>query len=343
MWTAPAAGTGTLSLHLGVVDANGANDNQMARTDPLGDDVVVIERLLCEGAAACAGADLDDPTWERNEHLEADYRDASYGPGCAAAGRHGGWSGLALLAVVIAFAGRRRAWLLALLLVACSHDLTLPAECRDRICGDASAGPDPIDSGTPGCTEDWTCTSWEAPIGSDQATRTCTDRNMTGTTECKPSEGPVALPALDLNYFMCQVEPILDRGCGMQACHGTETGRAFRMYSRGRLRNDEIVNRIGTCIPATGTVNLAEAGSGTIMCEGRMAHTQAEWKKNFDSARSFMIAVSSPAESDMLLQPVVGGRPHMGVHLFTTADPDYQTIQAWLGGATQASCNPLPN
>jgi hypothetical protein len=262
------------------------------------------------------------------------------------AGRRGQPAALVLSLLTLGLAWRRRrAWLaaIALLGASCWHDPTLPAECRDRICGDASIGPAPFDSGTPGCSEDWTCGSWQAPAGSDQAMRTCVDRNMLGTTVCKPSEGPVTLPSLDLPYFQCQVEPILDRGCGMLACHGTEQGRAFRMYSRGRLRNDEIVDRIGTCIPATGTVNLFEAGTGTIMCEGRMAHTATEWKRNFDSARSFMIGVGSPAQSEMLLQPVVGGRPHMGVHLFTSTDADYLTIQAWLGGASQPSCNPLPN
>jgi hypothetical protein len=184
------------------------------------------------------------------------------------------------------------------------------------------------------------CGSWEAPLGSDQATRTCTDTNEVGTTECKPTEGPVTLPALDLEAYKCNVHPILQRGCGMLACHGTETGRALRVYARGRLRNDEVVNRTGTCLPTTGQVNLNMAGTGTVMCEGWLPHTAREWKKSYDSARSFMIGVTDPTQSDLLRQPVVGGKPHVEVKLFRTTDADYEAIRAWLAGGTLGrTCN----
>jgi len=221
------------------------------------------------------------------------------------------------------------------------YDPAVALECRDRICGDASAGPPPDAPPAMGCQEDWSCSTWEAPLGSDQATRTCTDKNMRGTTECKPPT-TAALPALDFPYYQCRVEPILDRACSMLGCHGAETGRMLRTYSRGRLRNSEIVNRVSSCLQ-TGTVDLATAATGTVMCEGWLPHTEREWKKNFDSARSFMLGVSSPDASDLLQQAVVGGKPHAGVHVWRTSDPDYVTIRDWLGGATMASCDPRPN
>src|SRR4029077_19745773 len=100
----------------------------------------------------------------------------------------------------------------------------------------------PTGDGRPACVVAWECASGRQPAGSDQGTRTCTDKNNVGTTVCKPSEGPVALPALDFNYYQCNVEPILDRGCAMMGCHGTERGRQLRLYARGRLRNDQTVN-----------------------------------------------------------------------------------------------------
>jgi hypothetical protein len=350
-WTAPAAGAGRLALYAGAVDADGARDAVLPRTDPLGDDVAVVALTLCESAAADCDRDLadDDPTWEANEDVDDGYRDASYG--CAIGGERDATRTLPLLVLVplLWITTRRRAIhtlpaLLALtpLAIGCDHTLTLPAECRERVCGDASIGPPPIDAPDPDCLEDWTCTPWEAQPGTDQAVRVCTDRNMIGTTECKPPEGPVTLPALDLAYFQCNVQPIFDRGCSMMGCHGTDEGRYFRVYSRGRLRNDEIVDRVDSCL-ATGTVNLQEAASGTVMCEGWLPHTDAEWRKNFDSARSFMLGVSAAEQSELLLQPVVGGRPHVGVHLFTESDPDYQTIRSWLNGATLPSCDPRPN
>jgi hypothetical protein len=351
-WTAPAAGAGRLAIYVGAVDADGAGDSLIPRTDPLRDDVAMMATIACEVGAPECDLDLsDDAPWEVDEHA-GDPRDQSRSYGCAiaAGGRDAGGVGLLAVALAIALAvvlGRRRAVFAGALLAlgvtgGCDHNVTVPAECRERICGDASAGLPPIDAGDPSCLEDWTCTPWEAQPGTDQATRTCTDQNMIGTTECKPSEGPVALPALDMSYFKCDVEPILDRGCSMMGCHGTDTGRYLRVYSRGRLRNSEIVDRVGSCL-ATGTVDLQEAGSGTVMCEGWLPHTATEWQKNFDSARSFMLGVSAPEQSELLLQPVVGGRPHVGVHLFTESDPDYQTLRAWLGGATRPTCDPLPN
>lgn len=351
-WTAPAAGAGRLALYAGAVDADGARDAILPRTDPLGDDVALRSLALCETTNQGCDRVLedDDPTWEANEDVDGDYRQQSYG--CAAAGRAApaGWAivvlGLAILVGGRRARGRRRAMvgLVALVGIAggCEHTRLVPAECRERVCGDASLGPPPIDATNPDCLEDWVCTPWQAEAGTDQATRTCTDQNMIGTTECKPPEGPVTLPSLDLNYFKCNVQPILDRGCSMMGCHGTDQGRYFRVYSRGRLRNNEIVDRVGSCLKS-GTVNLQEAGSGTVMCEGWLPHTDLEWQKNFDSARSFMLGITAPEQSEMLLQPVIGGRPHVGVHLFTESDPDYQTIRAWLGGATLPSCNPLPN
>jgi hypothetical protein len=90
----------------------------------------------------------------------------------------------------------------------------------------------------------------------------------------------------------------------------------------------------------SGTQDLAQ-GSGTIMCYGWSAHTPEEWQANYDSARALMVGVTNPDDCDLLAQPVVGGKAHTGVHLFSSkSDPDYQTIRAWLAGATLPSCDP---
>lgn len=320
-WTAPAAGTGAVTFHLGVVDGDGAGNTARASTDPVGDDVAVLALRLCESSAGCADR-------ARRE------RDASPAAGCSTAGGEAG--GVIVVLLALALLHRRRAVVLLVALAAC-FDPTTPEECPNRICGQDPG--DLVDAG-PACAESWECTTWAAPPGSDQATRTCTDRNQAGTTECKPSEGPVTLPALDLDYYKCRVSPIIQRGCSMMGCHGTDAGRAFRTYARGRLRNDQIVNRTGTCIPSSGQVNLQEAGTGTVMCEGWLPHTAEEWKKNFDSARSFMLDVTNPADSDLLLMPVVGGKPHIEIKLFRDTEADYTTIRDWLGGARLGmTCN----
>jgi hypothetical protein len=54
-----------------------------------------------------------------------------------------------------------------------------------------------------------------------------------------------------------------------------------------------------------------------------------------------MVGLTNPDDCDLLAQPLVGGKAHTGVHVFASkSDPDYQTIKAWLGGATLPSCDP---
>ena len=315
-WTAPAAGRGAATLHLGMVDGNGANSVQVPQNDPGGDDVALATVRLCEGSPGCAEPASPAPT-------------ESKAAGCTASGGGSLWLVLALVGL-----RRRRGALLACALGGC-FSATGPSDCPDHVCG----GSGTVDA-VPGCKENWVCTSWAAPPGSDQATRTCTDLNTVGTTECKPPTS-ATLPALDLDYYQCRVSPIFQRGCGQMACHGTDTDHPFRLYTRGRLRNKQMVYPVNTCgeDPVT-KVDLQVRGSGTVMCEGWSKHTPEEWKKNFDSARSFMLDVASPDDSLILREAAKGGLPHAQVKLFAIGDPDYQTIRSWLAGAKLGStCN----
>jgi uncharacterized protein (TIGR03382 family) len=317
MWTAPAAGSGPATLHLGMVDGNGADSAQVPQNDPGGDDVAVATLRLCEGTPGCG----EPPRPDKPESKAA---------GCNASG--GGSLFLAFLALFTVLR-RRRAALLACLLAGC-FDASGPSDCPNKVCG--GTGPDAGST----CKENWVCSSWEAPASSDQATRTCVDKNNIGTTECMPAT-TATLPALDLEYYKCRVSPIFQRGCGQLACHGTDTDHPFRLYTRGRWRNNEMVPNRGSCGEPNGyQYNLQTQGSGTVMCAGWYPHTAAEWKKNFDSARSFMLDVTNPDDSLILREAAKGGLPHAQVKLFGPSDPDYQTIRNWLGGATLGTtCN----
>ncbi|MEO8549129.1 MAG: choice-of-anchor V domain-containing protein [Kofleriaceae bacterium] len=322
-WTAPVAGLGAITLHLGMVDGNGAATAATPTTDPGGDDVATLAQRWCEGTTGCAAPAPLAPHDSR-------------AIGCAATS--GSAAGAVLVVLASCLVRRRRRVVLALVLAGC-FDPTTPSDCPDHVCGLAGS---PDGGGGPACAESWQCTSW-ATNGSDAATRTCTDLNQVGTTSCKPAE-TATLPALDLQMYKCEVHPIFQRGCGMLACHGDETAHELRIYTRGRWRNDQVVNRTGTCIPASGQVNLQTAGSGTVMCEGWLPHTAEEWRKSFDSSRSFMLGISDPEDSLLVREPTTGGLPHAQVKLFTPGDPDYQTLVAWLGGATYgATCNPGKN
>src|SRR5262245_2838427 len=96
-----------------------------------------------------------------------------------------------------------------------------------------------------------------------------------------PPFGPPA--NLDMDFYKCNVEPIVDRSCAMLGCHGDAKNpfRVYVIYARGRLRNDELVDNTGTCLKS-GKVNLNAEGTGTVMCEGWLPHTAAEWQKNYD-------------------------------------------------------------
>ena len=73
------------------------------------------------------------------------------------------------------------------------------------------------------------------------------------------------LPALDLDYYKCNVHPIFQRGCGQLACHGTDTGHAFRIYTRGRWRNDQQVQAVTTCLDTGQIVNLQMMATATVI------------------------------------------------------------------------------
>lgn len=204
--------------------------------------------------------------------------------------------------------------------------------CPKGICGSGGSSSTSSTGGSGGCVEAWTCTPWVA--GDDgMYSRTCTDASACGTELSKPPEGPIALPDLDMEYYKCNVEPIFDRSCSMLGCHGAEKGRAFKVYARGRLRNDEVVSQVPSCPIGPQTINLADEGTGTVMCIGWSPHTQAEWEANYNNARSFMVGLDDPEASELLTQPKVGGKAHAGVHLFAKGDADYEAISSWLGGA----------
>jgi hypothetical protein len=225
----------------------------------------------------------------------------------------------------------------------CSNGLCTGAGGATGAGGNATTGSMTTSSG--GCVEAWLCTPWETNGSDDSGTRTCTDQNSCGTTALKPVEA-ATLPPLDFNFYRCNVEPIMDRKCSQLGCHGTEQGRALRIYARGRLRIDEDVVE-PDCLMQGTVKNLAEVCIGSIECAcWSLPHTATEFRKNYDAARGFglnpdgsPIGAGMEATSELLAQPVVGGKAHAGIHLFKSGDAEYQAVAQWLGGATLGACN----
>lgn len=227
--------------------------------------------------------------------------------------------------------------------------------CPNGLCGTGGAGGDTASSSSSGsgggnsssssgqggsssCVEAWLCSPWETNGMNNDGTRTCTDLNNCGTATNKPAETAV-LPGLDLDYYKCNVEPILDRGCAQLACHGTETGRALRVYARGRHRHPgEMLLETGCLKP--GTMVPSENCEGGIECACWTApHTATEWQRNFDAARGFAldskgnpIPAGQEDSSELISQPIVGGKAHAGIKLFASGDADHTTLKNWLSG-----------
>jgi hypothetical protein len=123
---------------------------------------------------------------------------------------------------------------------------------------------------------------------------------------------------LDVPYYRCKVQPVLDNGCAQLACHG-DARRAFHVFTRNRLRLD---------------------GTNT---DRNQPLTERELLANFDNAAGF--AAADPDASWLLNKPLDeagGGWFHLGRELFggddvwlTRDDDGYTTVREWLAGATE--------
>jgi hypothetical protein len=146
---------------------------------------------------------------------------------------------------------------------------------------------------------------------------------------------------LDLNYFECNVEPILDAKCGMLGCHGTENGRALRVYARARHRAPTAsISNAASC--AGSAQGSSCEGDNSCPCNGK--HVALEWQRNYDAARGFALddmgnVLADLDTSDLIQQPIVGGKSHAGIHLFKPTDPEHAFIKNWMSGATMGTCN----
>lgn len=223
--------------------------------------------------------------------------------------------------------------------------LALIASCSGEQASGDDGGDDP-DMRT--CTEAWECTPWTTDGVSDQGMRTCTDLNACGTVEHKPAAS-ATLPALDPQAYECDVEPVLTRNCSMLGCHGTETGRAYRIYARGRLRiTGQTITEPGSCSGA-GMQHPSEMCIGGIECRcWTVPQLPDERRRSFDAARGFALdATGAPladmAESELLRQPQAGGGfAHAGMVMWSAGDSEYTAVKSWLDGATHgAPCNSM--
>lgn len=146
-----------------------------------------------------------------------------------------------------------------------------------------------------------------------------------------PGNPPVAPPALDFGYFVCAVQPILDRECSAPACHGTPA-RGLQILSPSRMR-----------MAAEYPKARADLSGEEIELGIHPALTDAELSFNYEQCRAFAVAHAPTETSQLLSRPLAvaaGGLYHeaRGDIFSSREDDGYLTLEAWLGGATEASC-----
>ena len=142
------------------------------------------------------------------------------------------------------------------------------------------------------------------------------------------------------------VDHVVHCHASMHGCHGTETGRAYRLYARGRLRITGLTITEPGCLSA-GTVGPSEACIGNIECKcWSVPQFDTERRRSFDSARGFALdamgnVLADKARSELLAQPQVGGGfAHAGIAMWSAGDAEYSAVKTWLDGAVRGSaCN----
>lgn len=142
---------------------------------------------------------------------------------------------------------------------------------------------------------------------------------------------PLPLPAPSFGYFVCAVEPILDRECSAPACHGTPE-RGLQLLSPSRMR-----------IKAEYDKARADLSNEEIEFGIHPPLTDAELSFNYEQCRGFSLARSAQGSPQLLSRPLAlaaGGIYHdkHGDVFPSATDPRYQTLERWLAGATTESC-----
>ena len=149
---------------------------------------------------------------------------------------------------------------------------------------------------------------------------------LVAVTGCVIDNAPVQAPALDPDYFRCNVQPVLGARCAMPACHGTAQ-RPLSIFAPGRMRYE-----VGWDRPTEPI-------------------TQYELDSNYGIAGGFTTTTAT-GDVWLLAKPLAvaaGGYYHRGADLFgdqdifvTTQDPGYQILAGWIAGETAtSSCVPI--
>lgn len=127
-----------------------------------------------------------------------------------------------------------------------------------------------------------------------------------------------SLPDVDYDYFVQNVQPILEHRCAFFACHGSRK-RFLQIYQEVRLR---------------------EVPDPNPLCTALIPLTPSELRRNFEQTAGMFYGFEDPQDSPLFSKPLQTGTRHAGATLFggpdiflNRGDPDYQTLLRWARGA----------
>lgn len=123
---------------------------------------------------------------------------------------------------------------------------------------------------------------------------------------------------MDLGYYQCQVQPLLDRSCAFSGCHG-DPARPLLGYSTSKTR-------------IAGDDLLGEGLTDKEICANYF--------------RTMALADTVPAESQLITKPAtldgLASQFHAGNYMFGVEDPEALCLIEWMKGAVQPSQSSLP-
>lgn len=139
------------------------------------------------------------------------------------------------------------------------------------------------------------------------------------------------LPWLSVDFFRCEVQPVLVRECSAPACHGNQD-RRMKVLAPGRMR---LADQFAAAVQAMGETEVAAGHHPPL--------TQAETEFNLLQARGMIQPYAPAIESPLLNRPLTvgaGGRYHApDADVFTSRlDPGYLALSRWIEGAEGATC-----
>ncbi len=135
---------------------------------------------------------------------------------------------------------------------------------------------------------------------------------------CDNGVNPELVTDLDMGYYQCQVQPLMDRSCAFSGCHG-DPARPLLVYStsKTRIAGDELL------------------GEGL---------TDKEVCANYYRVMAF--AQVDPPQSQLITKPATldgfASQFHAGNYMFGAEDPEALCLIDWMQGAVQPEQASLP-